>query len=182
MPCTRGASPTMSSTRMRGLSEDMGSWKIICTAKLAALRCAAVMADSGVPSKCISPALASWTPATTLPSVDLPQPDSPTSPTTSPGITCKLTWSTACTTSSRWRAPSRLAKRAAVSSGLTKRLETSCSSMMGVVMGSPMGQGVMAAHQAAVGHGGDVGCGLAASVAGIAAARGKCATGGQMPQ
>ena len=32
MPCTTGASPTMSTTRMRGLSDAYGSWKIICIA------------------------------------------------------------------------------------------------------------------------------------------------------
>ena len=30
-PCTTGASPTMSWTRMRGLRDANGSWKIICT-------------------------------------------------------------------------------------------------------------------------------------------------------
>ena len=35
MPCTTGASPMMSTTRMRGLSDAIGSWKIICTASCA---------------------------------------------------------------------------------------------------------------------------------------------------
>ena len=32
MPCTTGASPMISTTRRRGLSDAIGSWKIICTA------------------------------------------------------------------------------------------------------------------------------------------------------
>ena len=32
IPCTTGASPMMSTTRRRGLSDAIGSWKIICTA------------------------------------------------------------------------------------------------------------------------------------------------------
>jgi hypothetical protein len=50
-------------------------------------------------------------PATMRPSVDLPQPDSPTRPTTSPSRTCRSTRSTAWTTSSRMPAPKALAIR-----------------------------------------------------------------------
>ncbi len=65
------------------------------------------------------------------PSVDLPQPDSPTSPTTSPSPIASCTSSTACTTASCRPAPNRLAARAARSSGLTKRLLTPSSATIG---------------------------------------------------
>ena len=47
------------------------------------------------PSNRISPAVGLWMPMMALPSVDLPQPDSPTSPKTSPGIRSNETPSTA---------------------------------------------------------------------------------------
>ena len=56
------------------------------------------------------------------PSVDFPQPDSPTRPTTSPLAIARLTLSTACTTLGAWPAPSRSSRRSARSACLTKRL------------------------------------------------------------
>ena len=47
MPCTTGASPMMSTTRRRGLSEAIGSWKIICTASAPAPALAPSRAPSG---------------------------------------------------------------------------------------------------------------------------------------
>ena len=54
------------------------------------------------------PALGSRMPATMRPSVDLPQPDSPTRPTTSPSPIARLTSSTARTTSSLSPAPEQV--------------------------------------------------------------------------
>ena len=75
-------------------------------------------------------------PATMRPRVDLPQPDSPTSPTTSPLRTARSTPSTARTTSSFSAPPQRGRARAAPAarrgrSDLPKRLETPRSSMIG---------------------------------------------------
>ena len=57
-PCTTGASPTMSTTRMRGLSEAYGSWKIICTARRSrAVRRAVVGRRTAGPSRSARPSV-----------------------------------------------------------------------------------------------------------------------------
>ena len=61
-------------------------------------------------------------PAAMRPSVDFPQPDSPTMPRTSPGATSRSTSATACTTCVRNPAPNRLAMRPARSTDCTKRI------------------------------------------------------------
>ena len=109
-PCTTGASPTMSTTRMRGLSDAYGSWKIICIFELrsrALSRARSPLQRRAAPEALAGRRLAAG-PTASRPSVDLPQPDSPTRPTTSPAATVKSTSSTACTTSSRTFAPRRL--------------------------------------------------------------------------
>ena len=64
-----------------------------------------------LPSKMISPSVGSSSRTSVRPSVDLPQPDSPTSPSVSPSRTAKLTSSTACTrATSRCRTPFRIGK------------------------------------------------------------------------
>ena len=82
----------------RGLSEPNGSWKIICT--LAAIRRhrRSPRRAMSAPSSTISPPAAGTSRRIVLPSVDLPQPDSPTSPSVSPRSTSKLTPSTARST------------------------------------------------------------------------------------
>ena len=65
MPCTTGASPTMSMTRMRGLSEAIGSWKIIWMLERALARACAATSSLDVRaavSRC-SPALGGMMPA-----------------------------------------------------------------------------------------------------------------------
>ena len=132
-PCTIGASPTMSVTRMRGLSDGIRVLEDHLDARASRrARCGAVqrLRRPGPASRTL-PSVGGMMPATMRPSVDLPQPDSPTRPTTSPRATVRSTSSTACTTSSRSPAPSRLASVPARSTRLrTKRFETPRSSMM----------------------------------------------------
>ena len=90
-------SATISLTRRRGFSELMGSWKIICM-RVRALRSA--LPDSLVmltPSSSTVPLDGSTMRIRALPVVDLPQPDSPTSPRVSPSMISKLTPATALT-------------------------------------------------------------------------------------
>ena len=85
-PWMRGASPTMSATGRRGLSDANGSWNIICAAQAAAARArrpTALPMSRPLPQH-LRRRDGGMMPATMRPSVDLPQPDSPTRPTTSP--------------------------------------------------------------------------------------------------
>ena len=79
------ASPTIAPTVMRGLSEANGSWKMICMLRRMARRLLLSRPSTSWPSKLISPSLGSIRRSTQRPVVDLPQPDSPTSPSVSPG-------------------------------------------------------------------------------------------------
>ena len=93
------ASPMIAPTVMRGLSEANGSWKMICMSRQSARNAAASSAVTLRPSNQTSPAVGSIRRRMQRPVVDLPQPDSPTRPSVSPGAMSKLTPSTACTTS-----------------------------------------------------------------------------------
>src|SRR5687767_3087794 len=73
-------SAMMSFTRQRGFRLAYGSWKIICMRR---------------PRNSICPALGAYSPTMSLATVDLPQPDSPTSASVSPRATSKVTSSTA---------------------------------------------------------------------------------------
>ena len=130
-PCATGASPTMSTTRMRGLSDAYGSWKIICILSCCRRAASGGSPASDAPCQRRSPAESGSRPTASRPSVDLPHPDSPTSPTTSPERIARSTPSTACTISSRRPAPSRLPMRAETSSDFTNRFDTRASSTSG---------------------------------------------------
>ena len=98
-------------TRLRGLSDAYGSWKTICISRRSGRRRRVPRFWIGVPWKTISPAVGSSSRTIVRPSVDLPQPDSPTSPSVSPSLTAKLTSSTACTcATSRCSSPFRIGK------------------------------------------------------------------------
>src|SRR3546814_2091069 len=79
----------ISSTRMRGSSEAKGSWKIIWMASAVSLAATRPSRHTGLPSKARLPSVGGRMPATMRPKVDLPQPDSPTRPTTSPAPTVR---------------------------------------------------------------------------------------------
>ena len=75
----------------------MGSWKIICTCVRSVRRSPRLNVVSSVSPKRIVPEVAGSTWTMARPVVDLPQPDSPTSPRVSPLRKEKLMPATACT-------------------------------------------------------------------------------------
>src|SRR5215469_6710890 len=86
-----------------GSSEVSGSWKIIAMSLPRSLRSSASgRAASSRPSSLIDPPTILPPGGSSLmidrPVIDLPQPDSPTSPSVSPGSMCRSTLPTACTT------------------------------------------------------------------------------------
>ena len=90
----------MSSTLRRGFSDEIGSWKIIFIRVGVRRR---VIARQGGSCPCprtrTRPRFGRGNCMIALPVVDLPQPDSPTSPSVSPSFTSRLTPDTACTCS-----------------------------------------------------------------------------------
>ena len=78
-------SETMSVIRRRGFSDEIGSWKIIWTCVRSVRRSPRFSAEISVSLKMIRPDVTRSTCTTALPVVVLPQPDSPTSPSVSPG-------------------------------------------------------------------------------------------------
>ena len=90
-------SATISLTRRRGLSDEMGSWKIICTCVRSVRRSPRLSAVSSVSPKRILPEVARSTWMMARPVVDLPQPDSPTRPRVSPCCRVKVMPATAWT-------------------------------------------------------------------------------------
>ena len=106
MPCTTSGSPTSRPTRIRGFREPPGSWKMICISRRSARISVADCLNTGLPSKCTSPLVASSRRRIVRPTVVLPHPDSPTRPSVSPTPRSKLTPSTARTWSTvRWKRP-----------------------------------------------------------------------------
>ena len=102
MPFTSSGSPMISAMVMRGLSEENGSWKIICICRRSgrsALRGSRATSISAPFSarKRISPAVGAMARRMQREVVVLPQPDSPTSDSVSPRSMVKLTSSTART-------------------------------------------------------------------------------------
>ena len=79
---------------MRGSSDEYGSWNTICTWR----RCSRALRPAPEivsPSSVISPPVTGTSPTIALASVVLPDPDSPSRPTTLPAGTSRLTQSTA---------------------------------------------------------------------------------------
>ena len=94
-PCTLSGSPTMSPARFRGLSEENGSWKMICICRRKGRISSLPRRVTSWPSSRMVPAVGSIRRRMARPTVVLPQPISPTSPSVSPGPIVKLTSSTA---------------------------------------------------------------------------------------
>src|SRR5699024_6566418 len=94
MPWTRSGSRSVSRTARRGFSAVEGSWKTTETFRPSVLR-ALRPRRSGCPSKTTSPLVTGCRPVITRARVDFPEPDSPTTPSTSPRRTETLTPSTA---------------------------------------------------------------------------------------
>ena len=96
-PCTSSGNATMDATVRRGLSEEYGSWNTGWMRRASSSRPRVTMSW---PSMKIMPALGGVSPSSMRASVDLPQPDSPTMPSTPPRSTLRSTPLTAC---SFWR-------------------------------------------------------------------------------
>ena len=85
----------ISPTLRRGLRDSYGSWKTICSPRRKSGRRLRPSVVTAWPSKVTVPAASGSRPTAARASVDLPQPDSPTSPTISPRATVRSTPSTA---------------------------------------------------------------------------------------
>ena len=87
----------MKPTRLRGLSDAYGSWKTIIISRRYGRISARDRCVMSRPSKITLPPVGSSSRMTQRAIVDLPQPDSPTTPSVSPSLTAKETPSTALT-------------------------------------------------------------------------------------
>jgi hypothetical protein len=87
----------MKPTRLRGFSDAYGSWKIIIISRRSGRMSARERCVMSRPSKTTRPPVGSSSRMMHRAIVDLPQPDSPTTPRVSPSRTVKLTPSTAFT-------------------------------------------------------------------------------------
>ena len=81
----------------RGLSDEYGFWKTICSRTRLRGRARRVIGETGSPSKTTRPPDVGTSPTAARASVDFPQPDSPTRPTTWPRSTSRLAPATART-------------------------------------------------------------------------------------
>ena len=84
MPWIRSPSPMLSPMGVRGSSDAYGSWKMICIRRRYGLRRAPLSFGMSTPSNMIVPDVGSMSRSSSRPTVVLPQPDSPTSPSVSP--------------------------------------------------------------------------------------------------
>ena len=99
----------MKPTRFRGFSDAYGSWKIIIISRLMGRISERDSPVMSCPSNVIVPPVGSSSRMMHRAIVDLPHPDSPTTPSVSPRLTLKLTSSTALTAAtSFWRMIPRL--------------------------------------------------------------------------
>src|SRR6266581_3164648 len=95
--CTSIGSPMMSPTVWRGSRDAYGSWKIIAMSRRSARRRPPRTCVISSPLNLIEPAVGSTRRMIVRPSVDFPQPDSPTRPSVSPASISRSTPSTAWT-------------------------------------------------------------------------------------
>ena len=95
MPISRSGSTSVWPMVRAGLSEEYGSWKTTRRSATSRLRCLSGMCVMSCPCSFTVPDVGGCRPRTALPIVDLPEPDSPTTPRVSPGAMSKLTPSTA---------------------------------------------------------------------------------------
>ncbi len=106
--------------RMRGFRDPAGSWKMICISLRSVLRAAPEAEKTSTPSKVTVPAVAGMSRRIVLPTVVLPQPDSPTSPSVSPLLMWNEMSLTALTCPAvSWRSPDLTGNQ--VRSSLTSR-------------------------------------------------------------
>src|SRR3569623_1197425 len=96
--CSSSASPRMSPTLIRGLRLAYGSWKMICISLRRSFIALPSSEVTSLPSKVTEPDVGSTRRRMARPRLVLPEPLSPTSPTTSPLRTLNETPTTAMTT------------------------------------------------------------------------------------
>ena len=75
----------------RGFNDEYGSWKIICILVRSGFILLFLYLEISSPSKVIEPDVGSYNFKIVRPTVDFPQPDSPTNPRVSPWLIEKLT-------------------------------------------------------------------------------------------
>ncbi|CAM4138094.1 hypothetical protein ROMU108268_17700 [Roseomonas mucosa] len=123
MPWTRSASPSVSPTVRRGFREVCGSWNTICARRWKRRRVAPRRAARSSPPKLTCPPSGESSPTSRRARVDLPQPDSPTMPSTSPRRTASDTPRSACTRPPRGALKLRVASltRSSTSGGVNWR-------------------------------------------------------------
>ena len=95
--CSRSGSPTMSPHVIRGLSEEYGSWNTMCRSRRSGRIARRERCVMSTPFSRISPEVGSTSRSTQFATVDLPLPDSPTRPSSSPSWSSNETPSIACT-------------------------------------------------------------------------------------
>ena len=93
--CTDSGSASIALTRLRGSSEETGSWNTIWICLRKARSWARGNSKIGSPRKITWPPVGSYRRRMVRPAVDLPQPDSPTKPRVSPCFSEKEMPSTA---------------------------------------------------------------------------------------
>ncbi|CNT71706.1 Uncharacterised protein [Salmonella enterica subsp. enterica serovar Bovismorbificans] len=91
----RSGSAIISPIVIRGLSDASGSWKIIWISLRTSRHSSAFMPNRSFPSQATLPSVAFTRPIMARANVDLPQPDSPTTPSVSPSYRRSVTPSTA---------------------------------------------------------------------------------------
>ncbi len=93
---------------MRGSSDAYGSWKTICISRRSPRSCSFLSVVSSVPRNLTEPAVGTISCRTQRPTVDLPEPDSPTRPRVWPAPIENDTSDTACTVPLTVRTPFEL--------------------------------------------------------------------------
>lgn len=88
---SRIGSARMSAIDIDGFSDEYGSWKIACTSRARSRRSRRRRPPMSVPSSRMRPDVTGASPRTARPIVVLPEPDSPTRPSVSPGAMSRLT-------------------------------------------------------------------------------------------
>jgi hypothetical protein len=112
----------MNPTRLRGFRLAYGSWKIIISSRRIGRISARWRCVMSRPSKMIRPSVGSSRRITQRAIVDLPQPDSPTTPSVSPFLTVNVTPSTAFTeATSFWKMIPRVTGKCLTRFSTTRR-------------------------------------------------------------
>ncbi len=102
---TISGSSSASPTVWRGFSEPYGFWNTICTSRRSVFNCAALALATSMPPRCREPAVGVSIIVSSRASVDLPQPDSPTTASVRPACSANDTPLSALTVAERANRP-----------------------------------------------------------------------------